>query len=75
LEMSVRYGAPGIDECVPLASWGEPGNWLLYDPRGRVREGRPGYVVMQSADPVPVDNLVEALSRIEMVVRDVLGTN
>ncbi len=75
LEMSVSYGGIGMDECVPLASWGQPNNWLLYDPRGAVREGDPGYVVMLTADPWPMTDLADALLKIEASVRDVLGTN
>ena len=75
LEMSVSYGGIGMDECVPLASWGQPNNWLLYDPRGAVREGEPGYVVMLTADPWPMNDLADALLKIEDSVRDVLGTN
>jgi len=36
----------GLADCVPLANWGQPNDWLLYDPRGRIRGGEPGYVVM-----------------------------
>lgn len=75
LEMSVSYGGIGMDECVPLAHWGQPNNWLLYDPRGAVREGDPGYVVMLTADPWPMTDLADALLKIEDSVRDVLGTN
>jgi hypothetical protein len=75
LEMSVSYGGIGMDECVPLATWGQPNNWLLYDPRGAVREGDPGYVVMLTADPWPMDDLADALLKIEDSVRDVLSTN
>ena len=75
LEMSVSYGGIGMDECVPLASWGQPNSWLLYDPRGAVREGDPGYVVMLTADPWPMADLADALLKIEDSVRDVLGTN
>jgi len=75
LEMSVSYGGIGMDECVPLANWGQPNNWLLYDPRGAVREGDPGYVVMLTADPWPMNDLADALLKIEDSVRDVLSTN
>ena len=75
LEMSVSYGGIGMDECVPLANWGQPNNWLLYDPRGSVREGDPGYVVMLTADPWPMADLADALLKIEDSVRDVLATN
>jgi hypothetical protein len=75
LEMSVSYGGIGMDECVPLASWGQPNNWLLYDPRGAVREGDPGYVVMLTADPWPMTDLADALLKIESSVRDARATN
>jgi hypothetical protein len=75
LEMSVSYGGIGMDECVPLANWGQANNWLLYDPRGSVREGDPGYVVMLTADPWPMADLADALLKIEDSVRDVLATN
>jgi hypothetical protein len=75
LEMSVSYGGIGMDECVPLASWGQPNHWLLYDPRGSVREGDPGYVVMLTADPWPMTDLADALLKIESSVRDARATN
>jgi hypothetical protein len=75
LAMSASHGRIGIDECVPLASWGQPNSWLLYDPRGAVRDGDPGYVVMLAADPCPMNDLADALLKIEDSVRDVLGTN
>ncbi len=75
LEMSASYGGIGMDECVPLANWGQPNHWLLYDPRGAVREGDPGYVVMMTADPWPMHDLADALLKIADSVRDVLGTN
>ena len=46
LQMSAEQGAPGIEECVPLANLGADNSWLLYDPRGKVRGGEPGYVAM-----------------------------
>ena len=39
-----EYAINGLSDCVPLASWGTADDWLLYDPRGRVRGGAPGYV-------------------------------
>ena len=65
LEMSAGYGATGIDDCVPLANWGQPTDWLLYDPRGTIRRGEPGYVLMLNADELPLDDLVAALERIQ----------
>ncbi|MGE5186482.1 MAG: SMI1/KNR4 family protein, partial [Acidobacteriota bacterium] len=61
--------------CIPLASWGAPNDWLLYDPRGRARRGEPGYVLVAGSDEVPLPGLVAALARIEHTARDVLGTN
>jgi hypothetical protein len=75
LEESAGYGATGIDECIPLANWGQPNDWLLYDPRGTVRRGEPGYVLMLNADEVPIDDLVAALERLEQIASDILGTN
>jgi hypothetical protein len=75
LEESAGYGATGIDECIPLANWGQPSDWLLYDPRGTIRRGEPGYVLMLNADELPLENLVAALERLESIASDVLGTN
>src|SRR5262249_46347298 len=75
LEMSVSYGGIGMDEGVPLASSGQPNHWLPYVPRGAIREGDPGYVVMLTADPWPMDDLADVLLKIEASVRDVLSTN
>jgi hypothetical protein len=75
LEMSAGYGATGIDECVPIANWGQPNDWLLFDPRGTIRGGEPGYVLMLNADEMPIDDLVAALDRIARIAADVLGTN
>jgi len=68
-------GATGIAECVPVANWGQPNDWLLYDPRGRLRGGEAGYVLMLNADEVIVDDLAAALYKMEWLARDVLGTN
>ncbi|MBA3398196.1 MAG: SMI1/KNR4 family protein [Deltaproteobacteria bacterium] len=75
LESSVSLGATGLDECVPLANWGQPNDWLLYDPHGRFRGGTPGYLLMLNADECPLDGLSHALDRFERIARDVLGTN
>jgi len=75
LAMSAGYGATGIDECVPIANWGQPNDWLLFDPRGTIRGGEPGYVLMLNADELPIDDLVAALDRIARIAADVLGTN
>jgi hypothetical protein len=61
--------------CIPLASWGQANDWLVYDPRGHARSGEPGYVLVAGADEVPLAGLVAALARIEHTARDVLGTN
>ncbi len=75
LEMSAGYGATGIDECIPLANWGQPNDWLLYDPRGAMRHGQPGYVLMLNADEQPLDDLVSALERLQEIASDILSTN
>jgi hypothetical protein len=75
LAMSAQYGRAGIEDCVPLANWGQPNDWLLYDPHGRVRGGAPGYVLMLNADECPLDGLAHALDRFERIAREVLGTN
>jgi hypothetical protein len=74
LTTSAQNGGIGMDACVALASWGQPDHWLLYDPRGVIREGTPGYVVML-ADPLPINGLTDALRRLEDAARDVLATN
>ena len=75
LAMSANYGGIGMDACVPLASWGQRNHWLLYDPRGAVRDGSPGYVVMFTADPLPLADLTEALRTLSDSLRDSLATN
>lgn len=74
-ETAGRYGPAGIDDCVPLANCGQPNDWLLYDPHGRIRGGRPGIVMMQNADEQPFDGLISVLEHLETVARDVLETN
>jgi SMI1 / KNR4 family (SUKH-1) len=75
MQQSAEYGATGMEDCVAIANWGQPNNWLLYDPRGRVRGDHPGYVVMLTADDWPQEDLVEALKNLDKLARDVLGTN
>jgi hypothetical protein len=75
LEMSARYGAAGIEDCVPLANWGQPNDWLLYDPFGRYRGGEPGVVLMLNADEYVIDGVADALQQFDEIARDVLGTN
>jgi hypothetical protein len=75
LESSARYGAHGIEDCVPLANWGQPNDWLLYDPFGRYRGGEPGIVLMLSADEHALDGVAAALEQFEEAARDVLTAN
>lgn len=75
LAMSSRYGTTGMDVCVPLANWGQPNDWLLYDPLGHVRRGEPGYVLMLNADERPLADLVAALAHLREVATDVMATN
>ena len=78
-EFVVRLGHNGnaysVDECVPLANWGQPTDWLLYDPYGRLRGGAPGYLLKLATEQVTLDGLAHALERFERIMRDVLGTN
>jgi hypothetical protein len=73
--LNADHAAAGLAECVPIACWGQPNDWLLYDPRGRVRGDEPGYVIMLNADEKPMDDLPAALAWLESIARDVLGTN
>jgi len=75
LYLESSFGITGLVECVPVANWGQPNDWLLYDPRGRLRGGEAGYVLMLNADEVPVDDLASALTKMESLAREVLGTN
>jgi hypothetical protein len=72
--LGASLGVTGIAECVPVASWGQPTDWLLYDPRGRMRGGYAGYVLMLDKDGVAVDDLATALAHMENLAREVLGT-
>jgi len=70
-----EYATNGLADCVPLASWGTADDWLLYDPRGRVRGGQPGYFATLGKDEIILDDLVAALGWLEELTRDILGTN
>jgi hypothetical protein len=70
-----EYAMNGLSDCVPLASWGTADDWLLYDPRGRVRGGAPGYIATLGKDEIILDDLVAALMWLEELTRDILGTN
>jgi hypothetical protein len=73
LQSSADWGFEGIEDCIPLANWGQPNDWLLYDPRGRVRGGKPGHVVMLNADECPVKDVCDALAQIGRIAENVLG--
>ncbi|MBS1124861.1 MAG: hypothetical protein H6Q90_7089 [Deltaproteobacteria bacterium] len=73
LEMAAR--ANDVHDFVPIASWGPPNDWLLYDPHGRYRGGEPGLILVHEAESQPLDGLLEALAQLEALVRDALGTN
>jgi hypothetical protein len=75
VHVTAEQGTRGVTECVPLASWGHPSDWLVYDPRGSLRGGAPGYVLCESAGESAVPDLITALARMESTARDVLGTN
>ncbi len=74
-QVSANAGATGIEECVPLASWGTPNDWLLFDRRGRLRGGEPGYVLVIDSEERPIEDLRAALGYLENTARDLLGTN
>lgn len=61
--------------CVPLAQWGQPTDWLVYDPMGSVRGGAPGYVLVLDDDPLTLRDLVHAFERLEQAAAYELGTN
>lgn len=65
LESSVEQGLPGIEDCIPLASWGLPSDWLLYDPRGEVRGGGPGPIVTRRAGATVMKDVCDALAHLE----------
>lgn len=73
--LNADYAIPGVSDCVPLANWGRPNDWLLYDPRGRLRSGDPGYVAVMQSEPLVFDGLVAALDWLTEAARDVLRTN
>jgi hypothetical protein len=75
LEQSARRGESGLEDCVPLANWGGPSSWLLYDPFGRCRGGEPGVMLMLDAEEYAFDGVAAALEQFEEIARDVLGTN
>jgi hypothetical protein len=75
LHIAAENGAVGIEECVPVAKWGTSTDWLLYDPRGRMRGGQPGYVLRLDDHAHLIDDLSTALARIEYMARETLGTN
>jgi hypothetical protein len=62
-------------ECIPIARWGQPTDWLLYDPRGRLRAGRPGYVLRLADAAIPIEDLPTALAHVENLAREALGNN
>ncbi|HEY4055079.1 MAG TPA: SMI1/KNR4 family protein [Kofleriaceae bacterium] len=65
----------GIDECIPLANWGQGNDWLLWDPHGHRRRGAPGYVVMSDDAESTYDDLVSVLEDVASHARDALSTN
>ena len=68
----------GLAQCVPLANWGAPEDWLLYDRRGLVRGAEPGYVLVLGQpheSSQQLDGLTGVFATIEWHTREVLGTN
>lgn len=64
-----------MQECIVLASWGQPNDWLVYDPYGNRRGGEPGILLIHNADEHTFDGVVAALEHFEAIARDVLGAN
>jgi hypothetical protein len=76
LEMLASFGRTGIHDCVPIANWGQPNDWLLYDRRGSLRGGdEPGYVLMLNSDEHALSDLSAALQHLEYIARETFGTN
>jgi hypothetical protein len=75
MEMMAENGRTGIEDCIPLANWGQPNDWLLYDRRGTLRGDEPGYVLMLNADEHALGDLAAALHHLEFIARETLGTN
>jgi hypothetical protein len=75
LHAAATDGISGIEPCVPIAKWGSESDWLLFDPRGRLRGGTAGYVLRLASVDHPIDDLATALARIDEMARDTLGTN
>lgn len=61
IDDAVACGATGLDDCLPIANLGQPNDWLVYDPRGAARGGKPGYLIILNADELPMKSLVAAL--------------
>lgn len=74
-DLASRLGATAVVECVPVASWGQPNEWLIYDLRGRLRFGEPGYILLLGSEEVPLADLAAALGEVENLAREALGTN
>jgi len=75
LETMAEAGRSGIEDCVPLANWGRPTDWLLYDLRGRLRGHEPGYLLMLGGDEHQLSDLAAALYQLEDIARETFGTN
>ena len=67
IDDSVAYGATGLDDCFPIANLGQPNDWLLFDPRGAARGGKPGYLIVLNADEQPMKDLAASLTWIGKV--------
>ncbi|HSD88860.1 MAG TPA: SMI1/KNR4 family protein [Kofleriaceae bacterium] len=75
LDAMAEAGRSGIEDCVPLANWGRPTDWLLYDLRGHLRGHEPGYLLMLGGDEHQVNDLAAALYQLEDIARETFGTN
>ena len=69
LQSAVEHGLPGIEDCIPLANWGLPSDWLLYDPHGEVRGGAPGPIVTRRAGATVMKDICDALAHLAKSAR------
>ncbi|HEU0030014.1 MAG TPA: SMI1/KNR4 family protein [Kofleriaceae bacterium] len=67
LDGQARHGSSTILDCVPLATFTQTSNWVLYDPIGHYlaevtgKRARPGYIMQMNADAWIVPRFADAL--------------
>jgi len=68
-------GTVGAEGCIALARCAQPDEWLLYDARGTLRGGEPGYLLVLATGPVLLDDLTQVLAYVAQTAAYELGTN